>query len=534
MPDSAAGGRGAEDVFYSFRIPHHGPLLLAHTLFRQKPDHSNPRGFFQKALVVVTSLPSLAFPEAVLQTLAEQAFERGAVVLEDAMQNVTEWPAVDCEERELRLKLGANWLHVSLPQSFPSSFAAPAVVVEGAVSPRLMCESVKRAERGARTVVVRKWPLCMPTVSVVSVASLALFNEVELAMTLRGVHDKICTLWELVVLGEPILVHGSTPPQCAAAVMAIIGLVHPLPYVGDWRPYFCIQDAGWTELVGGGKEGVCRDGCVYGVTNIHLLEMLRFPNVLTLKGVEGIGRGGKAGLETNHKPSLHRSKQLMGVMATAVTEGEKNNGKVAAHVAADVRACVFNRITRPFLRAFDRYLVPTWGGGRPVTEEPYASDPFGRRLGLLRLDAASFPTTEDLASPGVVGLFKPGAISKNRVKTLYMRFAAGPVFKAWWKSARGWAERECVVLHRTDLMEACVRGMGWMIGGSSNEDVLDAGAIDRVVDLCVRVQEELRDAADEDQVLREKLVGLSESLMNGLPDDVRRTIQKSSRWSANK
>lgn len=534
MPDSAAGGRGAEDVFYTFRVPRHDALLLAHTLFRQKPEPSSARGFFQKALVVVTSLPTLAFPEAVLQTLAEDAFERGGAVLEETMHNVNAWPPLDCEQRELRLRLGTSCLHVSLPQSFPYSFAAPVVVVEEEGSPLATRENVRRVDEGMEDVVVRRLPLCVPNVSVVSVASVALFNEIEMATALQGVHDKIYALWELVVLGEPILVHGCTPPQCAAAVMAIVGLVHPLPYVGDWRPYFCIQDAGWTEMVGGSKEGMCRDGCVYGVTNVHLMEMLRFPNVLTLKGVEGIGKGSKMGLETSHKPSLHRSKQLMGILATAVMAGEEKGCRVTARVAADVRACVFKKITRPFLRAFDRYLVPTWDGGRSVTEEPYASDPFGRKLGLLRLDLDHFPSVEDLGSPGVVKLLRPSAISKNRVKTLYTRFAAGPVFKAWWKSTRAAAERECAVLHRTDLIEACVRGVGWITGGANCEDVLDAGVIDRIVDLCLRIQEELRDTEIEDHVLRGKLEGLSESLMNKLPEDVSKTIQKSSRWCPSK
>lgn len=534
MPDSVTGGPGAEDVFYTFRVPRDDALLLAHTLFRQRPDPSSARGFFQKALVVVTSLSSLALPEAVLQTLAEDVFERGGIVLEEAMQNVSAWPSVDCEQRELRLRLGASWLHVSLPQSFPCSFAAPAVSVEGGALPVATPEDMKQVKGGVEDVVVRRFPLCMPSVSMVSVATVALFNEIGIATALRGVHEKIYTLWELVALGEPILVHGCTPSQCAAAVMAIVGLMHPLPYVGDWRPYFCMHDAGWTEIAGGSKEGTCRDGCVYGVTNVHLLEKLRFPNVLTLKGVEGIGKGGKVGLETSHKPSLYRSKQLKAALATAVAEGERKDGKVAACIAADVRACVFNRITRPFLRAFDRYLVPTWGGGRPVTEEPYASDPFGRKLGLLQLDLDNFPSAEDLTSPGLVKLFRPGTISRNRIKTLYKRFVAGSVFKAWWKSTRAAAERECAVLHRTDLIEACVRGVGWITRGSSSEDMPDAGLVDRIVDLCLRIQEELKDAEADDHVLREKLEGLSEPLMNGLPEDVSRAIQKSWRWCPSK
>lgn len=94
-----------------------------------------------------------------------------------------------------------------------------------------------------------------------------------------------------------------------------------------------------------------------------------------------------------------------------------------------MRACIFEKITGLFLRVFDRYFVPTCGG-LLVTAEPYASAPFGRKLGLVDLDLKTFPAAEDLASPGVMSLFCSGAISKNSVRGLYERFARGPVSRA--------------------------------------------------------------------------------------------------------
>lgn len=556
MPDSAAGGHGAEDALYSFRLHRPGHLLLAHVLFRQAPDPSNPRGYLQKALVLVTRLPCIHLYRTMLTLLVTPAFELGESVLADVMEDVASWPDPALHSGgpdALVLPLGRSFIRLQLPLSFLTSFAAPVADVAPPRSPlasprngpaasptrvgghlasELKEDRSKTGEKGGARVdaacvkngmnmLVRSWPLGASSLH----ATAAPFHEIDLATALDGVHDRLPAIWELLALGEPLLVLGSTPTQTASAVLALVGLLHPLPFVGDWRPYFCIQDDMYLELCRAQNVAeVLLEGGVYGVTNNHIEATLKFPHVLILPGVGGVGKSRKPGLMTRHQRSLRKSKKLA-VMLTAVVQAAAKNRAEAEVMAAEVRAAVFDKITRPFLRAFDRYLVPTWGDGELVTIEPYASDPFGRKLRLVDLDLNTFPTRQDLSSPCLVALFRAGAISSNRVRELYRRFVEGPVFCTWWESARVAAEIECGVLHRTDMMEACVRGTGVMAEQMGVDVVSDGRASDKIVDLCLRVQQEVRDAAEDDYMLREKLCTLLERLGRPLPAEAQASLQ---------
>lgn len=75
--------------------------------------------------------------------------------------------------------------------------------------------------------------------------------------------DSLWALWELVVLGEPILVQGDTPRACGEAVWCLVEMVAPLEYGLSWRPYFTVQDPEF-RTVRGGKAW---SGGILGVTN---------------------------------------------------------------------------------------------------------------------------------------------------------------------------------------------------------------------------------------------------------------------------
>lgn len=44
-----------------------------------------------------------------------------------------------------------------------------------------------------------------------------------------------------MVVGEPILVVGDSPRACSQFVWALVELIKPIPFGGDFRPYFTIQ-----------------------------------------------------------------------------------------------------------------------------------------------------------------------------------------------------------------------------------------------------------------------------------------------------
>lgn len=61
--------------------------------------------------------------------------------------------------------------------------------------------------------------------------------------------EQLWSCWELMVLGQPIYVMSDTPNSCSQIVLLLIELIKPIPFGGDYRPYFTIQDSDFSTLV---------------------------------------------------------------------------------------------------------------------------------------------------------------------------------------------------------------------------------------------------------------------------------------------
>ncbi|PXF44592.1 Protein DENND6-like [Gracilariopsis chorda] len=523
MPDSASAASGHEDALYSFRITSHNqnqPLLLAHTLFRQAPDPSNARGFFQKALVIVSSLCYVTLANVLLTSLASTAFTHGEQALQRAVRDVSSWPdpRLHPTPHTLELPFINHTITLSIPSSFSTSFASPDAILmasatmsssDSLTSPTAVhhvssTSSHPHAQHSHSRVaidtpqLVRMWPLCVSSAT----ASAQPFQEIHLASALQGVHDKLWAIWELVALGEPLLVLGATPSQCASAVMCIVGLIHPLPFVGDWRPYYCIQDTTYATLAAAKDGSILARGAVYGVTNSHLADSLPFEHIVVLPGAEAAGKTLRAGLRSTHKSSLHKARQVSSALQSALSSYLKGTIN-ADQLAQQARDTICDRITKPFLLPFTRYLVPTWSDGSALRDEPNVSDPFGKRLTLIDFDASTFPTSDDLALVSG-GNFGKGAAYLKRVRALYERFLRGAVFDEWWSEARKVAEKQCAILHRGLMIEACARGSLLRKMRFEGRPLL--------TELIDRVDKELEIGDGNDDVLYGNLVALTDAL----------------------
>lgn len=411
----------------------------------------------------------------------------------------------------------------------------------------------------SRPTFVRYWALTKPSLR----RGASLFHEINPVIALAGVLDQLQALWEILAVGEPLLVVGSTPTACSAAVMALLSLLHPLPFIGDWRPYLCIQDPDYERIVSSRNiSDLFPDGCIIGVSNRRMADMMKFPHVLylppanaqclTIGVTAGAGSAVRGRLSSPIRPSMQRSRTIRQMATRVIVAHIRGEYQTAVDAVRAFRLSVYNRITRPFLSVFERYVTPM----SPMTAntspsaktfashfnnahqflrgavkkqdamtEPYALDPFDRPLRLTPFVPSAFPSIDDLNVPRVSTLFRRGASSswKVRVHSMYQRFIQGPVFREWWHEAIMVADRECSYQHRKHLHDACSRGTS-VICHAMKARAHPTEYTDLVTDLASRIQRELvqlrhaqRSLQEGDDVLQEALQRELVYLVEDLP-----------------
>lgn len=77
---------------------------------------------------------------------------------------------------------------------------------------------------------------------------LASVHELDLFRCFRPVLTHVQTLWELVLLGEPLLVLAPSPDVSSEMVLALTSCLQPLRFCCDFRPYFTIHDSEFKEF----------------------------------------------------------------------------------------------------------------------------------------------------------------------------------------------------------------------------------------------------------------------------------------------
>lgn len=55
-------------------------------------------------------------------------------------------------------------------------------------------------------------------------------------------------LWELMLLGEPLVVLAPSPAVSSEMVLALTSCVQPLKFCCDYRPYFTVHDSEFKEF----------------------------------------------------------------------------------------------------------------------------------------------------------------------------------------------------------------------------------------------------------------------------------------------
>ncbi|XP_032973978.1 protein DENND6B isoform X2 [Rhinolophus ferrumequinum] len=516
FPDSHSGCLG--DTQFSFRIRQCGgqrspwstddrhydsgaPVSLqesshyfGYVYFRQVKDSSVKRGYFQKSLVLVSRLPFVRLFQALLSLIAPEYFDKRAPCLEAVCNEIDQWPAPKPGQT-----LNLPVVGVVLQVRVPSRVDKPD------------CSSLKQC--GHENLLLT--PLVLSSV-----------HELDLFRCFQPVLTHVQMLWELMLLGEPLVVLAPSPTVSSEMVLALTSCVQPLKFCCDYRPYFTVHDSEFKEFT---TRTQAPPNVVLGVTNPFFIKTLQhWPHILRV-GEPKLSGGlpkqvklkkpsrlktldTKPGLYTAYTAHLHRDKALLKRLLGGLQK-KRPPGALAALLRTHLL-----ELTQSFVIPLEHYmasLMPlqksvtpwkvgsrsTWPSGRGWTQAPPQIRPFHQDDFLRSLDHAGPQLT---------------CILKGDWLGLYRRFFKSPHFDGWYRQRRKEMAHKLEALHLEAICEADIET--WMKDKSEVE----------VVDLILKLREKLVRAQGHQLPVKEETLHRAqlniEMVIGSLPKDLQAVL----------
>ena len=194
-----------------------------YVFFRQQSDDEIKRGFFQKSLVLLSPHPwpgmfcrvvELLGPElmnSLVRDRRESNQEKataGIALLEAASFNIAAWPPLPSS-----LSPGSSFAINKMALAF-LGFVEHFTIPPEPNFPQMFDHQRTRQYSGST--MTPKFSICNP----------GNFYQI-----FSGQLENMWTCWELMTVGEPILVFGSTPKSCAQVVWALTELIKPVVFI---------------------------------------------------------------------------------------------------------------------------------------------------------------------------------------------------------------------------------------------------------------------------------------------------------------
>ncbi|KAL3111600.1 hypothetical protein niasHT_019947 [Heterodera trifolii] len=273
------------------------------SFFRRQRDPMLPRGYFQKSIVLVSVLPLVTLFQRVLYEVALAFFTCGETAIETVCFQIDRhWPPPTKVGCPLSLPLFGLHFHYTIPDirnsdghGFLSKVEHLQLTTNGTTS---KCENFFLIDNDERynsqpdelTEEFEFVDHCNNNDNSNSLNNLC-DRRMIVSSEIKADHhfnDVIWLLlphlqliWELVLLGEPLLVLTPTASLSSSLVNALITLINPLRYYGDYRPFFSIHDSDFTEL--SARQNCCVNNFVLGVTNPFFLKAFaHWPHILKI------------------------------------------------------------------------------------------------------------------------------------------------------------------------------------------------------------------------------------------------------------
>lgn len=227
---------------------------------RQRQDEKLRRGGEQKSVVVLSEQPYSSALIPLAQYAGPLYFNIGQSAMEEVYQEVLDWEPPVAGVRCI-LEFGETTLVGQVPDPSTLPPPAPVEILDQYSDLPLLPSATNDADmlHGA-------------------------FHEVDIYTPFSALLHHLWTLWEVLLLAEPLLVLAPSPGECSTAVAALIALISPLPYSADFRPYFTIHDPDFQAMTSPEPAPSSTNlPRLLGVTNRYFLKALpQWPNTVSI------------------------------------------------------------------------------------------------------------------------------------------------------------------------------------------------------------------------------------------------------------
>ncbi|KAJ3257393.1 Protein dennd6a [Boothiomyces macroporosus] len=385
-----------------------------YVFFRQVKDEQVRRGFFQKAIVLLTPHNWPGLFRDIIQKLGPAVMEELVALRNDESAKPPPPTSISSEVNFQSSSLDLPFFGKTTRVSFPPNDRFPQFY-----------EQKTKYENIISYITTETTQLCNP----------GKFYE-NFAESL----ENLWTCWEIMTIGDPLIVMSDTPNTCSSIIESLIELIKPIPFGGDFRPYFTIQDPDFTTFVGKGRSPP--PAIVLGLTNRMFTKVLEnWPNIITTglsKKVNHLEFAGLESLDINptYVPSYYsvqvntNSQQSCNFKHKSYFFKDKKLIKSLLEVGVNVKGieAINNQIRQHFVELTQRFLQPL----NRYFDSLIVGNPTYMDLTCLRSKPEIKPFRQDV----FLKTFEQSVptlplASKRPIAEFYIAFLKSPNFASW-------------------------------------------------------------------------------------------------------
>jgi hypothetical protein len=180
-----------------------------YVFFRQVKDPTSKRGYFQKSFVLITRLPFHNFFTELTNRWAPVYFKNGVSALEEGYSQIVTWPKL-ITNTPLQLPILGSIYQLYIAANTNKSESTNSSTTE----PEDVTNNNNTSSSSTTTI-----PITINSP-----------NEIDIFGPFHTIIHHLQLMWELVLLGEPLVIIAPSPTDSSLLVQALTNLISPLEY----------------------------------------------------------------------------------------------------------------------------------------------------------------------------------------------------------------------------------------------------------------------------------------------------------------